>query len=47
MPNASLEIIERAGHNAHDEEATVVIHIIRRFLGAANRVRLATPAAQL
>ena len=32
LPNAQLEIIERAGHNAHAEEAAVVIDIVRHFL---------------
>ena len=32
LPNAQLEIIERAGHNAHDERSDEVIGIIRRFL---------------
>ena len=32
LPDAQLEIIERAGHNAHAEEADVVIGIVRRFL---------------
>jgi proline-specific peptidase len=34
LPNAQLEIIERAGHNAHDERAAEVIGIIRRFVAA-------------
>ncbi len=36
LPNAQLEIIERAGHNAHAERSVEVIDIVRRFM-AANR----------
>ncbi len=32
LPNARLEIIERAGHNPHSEWPAEVIHIIRDFL---------------
>lgn len=32
MPNATLEIIERAGHNAHDERPAEVLRALRRFL---------------
>lgn len=38
LPNAQLEIIERAGHNAHAERAPEVIGIIRRFVAAHPRV---------
>lgn len=34
IPHAQLEIIERAGHNAHAERAEEVIGIIRRFITA-------------
>jgi proline iminopeptidase len=37
LPNARLEIIERAGHSAHDEEPAVVIDIVRQFLAATER----------
>lgn len=32
IPNARLEIIERAGHNPHDERTTEVMAIIRDFI---------------
>jgi proline iminopeptidase len=32
LPNAQLELIERAGHNAHSERSTEVIEIVKRFL---------------
>jgi proline iminopeptidase len=35
LPNAQLELIERAGHNAPSERPAEVIAAIRRFLGAA------------
>jgi proline iminopeptidase len=38
LPNAQLEIIERAGHNAHAERAADVIGIVRRFIAANPRV---------
>jgi proline-specific peptidase len=34
IANAELEIVERAGHNAHAEQADEVIGIIRRFITA-------------
>ena len=37
LPNAQLEIIELAGHNPHDEQARVVIDIIRQFIATAHR----------
>jgi proline-specific peptidase len=37
LPNARLEIIERAGHNAHLERTSDVIEIIKSFLVAANQ----------
>jgi pimeloyl-ACP methyl ester carboxylesterase len=37
MPNATLEIIERAGHNAHEEQSAEVLRILRRFLTSAHR----------
>ena len=33
LPNGHLEIVERAGHNAHDEQAAAVIAIVRDFMG--------------
>ncbi len=36
LPNARLEIIERAGHNAHAERTTEVVQAIEDFLAAAN-----------
>lgn len=38
LPNSELEIIERAGHNAHAENADVVLDIIRRFISGHSRV---------
>lgn len=38
LPHAQLEIIERAGHNPHDERPGDVIPIIRRFLATADEV---------
>lgn len=34
IPNARLRIIERAGHNAHDEQPAEVMRAIRDFVGA-------------
>jgi len=46
LPNAQLEIIERAGHNAHAERAAEVIGIVRRFIAAHPPVeRHAAPVA--
>lgn len=43
LPHSRLEIIERAGHNAHDEQAARVLETVRQFLATAHRVdRLAT-----
>lgn len=36
MPNAELEIIERAGHLPHEEQTAEVLRIVRRFLSAAH-----------
>lgn len=36
LPNARLEIIERAGHNAPTEQPAEVIEAIRRFFASAN-----------
>lgn len=44
MPHAQLEIIERAGHNAHDERTPDVLPILRRFL-ATTRPAVAPSAA--
>jgi proline iminopeptidase len=38
LPHAELEIIDRAGHNAHAERAPEVLHAIRRFM-ATNGLR--------
>lgn len=38
LPNAQLEIIERAGHNAHIERAAEVMDIIRRFVATHPRI---------
>jgi pimeloyl-ACP methyl ester carboxylesterase len=37
IPNARLEIIENAGHNAHAERSAQVLPIVRRFLSTANQ----------
>jgi proline iminopeptidase len=34
IPNARLRIIERAGHNAHDEQPAEVIEAVRSFISA-------------
>ncbi|HET8683256.1 MAG TPA: alpha/beta hydrolase [Micromonosporaceae bacterium] len=34
IPNARLRIIERAGHNPHDEQATEVMQAVRDFMSA-------------
>ena len=36
LPNATLEIIERAGHLAHEEQAAEVLRVVRRFLTTAD-----------
>jgi proline iminopeptidase len=36
LPNAQLEIIERAGHNAPMERTAQVIEVVRRFLATAH-----------
>jgi pimeloyl-ACP methyl ester carboxylesterase len=36
LPNARLEIIERAGHNPHMERPNEVIEILRSFIAEAN-----------
>lgn len=38
IPDAELEIIERAGHNAHAEQADVVRRIIKYFIGTARGI---------
>jgi hypothetical protein len=38
IPAAQLEIIERAGHSAHEERAAEVIGIVRRFVAAHARI---------
>jgi proline iminopeptidase len=37
IPNAHLEIIERAGHNPQDEQRAVVMEAVRRFLQTSAR----------
>ena len=32
IPNARLELIDRAGHNPHDEQTDQTLHLIRDFL---------------
>jgi proline-specific peptidase len=36
IPNARLEIIERAGHNSHSERPAEVIETLRQFIGTEN-----------
>lgn len=38
LPYSRLEIIECAGHNAHDEQAARVVETVRQFLATAHRV---------
>jgi proline iminopeptidase len=38
IPNARLRIIERAGHNAHDEQPAKVIQAVRDFISATTAV---------
>ena len=38
IPNARLEIIERAGHNAHAERPEEVMRTVREFLSGASRL---------
>ena len=47
MPDARLEIIERAGHNAHDERAEQVIPIIREFLTTPEVMPSEEPAGEI
>ena len=44
LPNAELEIVERAGHNPHDERPRVVRELITRFL-LTTRAAEPAPAA--
>jgi pimeloyl-ACP methyl ester carboxylesterase len=36
LPNAQLELVERAGHNAPTERPAEVMEAVKRFLGAVN-----------
>jgi proline iminopeptidase len=38
LPNAQLEIVERAGHNPHMERPAEVIELIKSFIAEANPV---------
>lgn len=38
LPNAHLALIERAGHNPHDEQTTEVIKVIRDFFEHVERI---------
>jgi len=44
IPNARLRIIERAGHNAHDEQPAEVIEAVRSFISADTAVPPAADA---
>ena len=46
IANARLEIIERAGHNAHAEQAREVMQIIKDFIGRARGARRRPAAAE-
>ena len=43
IPNARLEIIERAGHNAHAERPTEVMAAVRQFVRAEAPIKTAVP----
>jgi proline iminopeptidase len=45
IPGARLQIVERAGHNAHAERPAVVAEAITRFVATDAAVRSARPAA--
>lgn len=44
LPHATLEIIERAGHNPQDENADAVVEVIRAFLRRERASDIPTPA---
>ena len=44
IPNARLQIIERAGHNPHDEQTAEVMAAIRDFMAAPTTALAASPA---
>jgi pimeloyl-ACP methyl ester carboxylesterase len=44
IPNASLRLIDRAGHNPHEERTTEVMDAVRDFLRAGAAIPAATPA---
>jgi hypothetical protein len=44
LPAAGLEIIERAGHNPHDERTAEVMRAIRNFIPTGVGVQAAAPA---
>jgi pimeloyl-ACP methyl ester carboxylesterase len=47
IPNARLRIIERAGHNAHDEQPAEVSRAIREFVSAdPGDIQAADPSAE-
>jgi proline iminopeptidase len=37
LPDAQLEIVERAGHSAHEEQVGEVVKVVRRFMARAGR----------
>ena len=45
IPNARLEIIERAGHNPHDEQTAQVMKAVRDFISTPARVPAAAAVA--
>jgi proline iminopeptidase len=36
IPNAQLRIVERAGHNPHEEQTAEVMEAVRDFMSAAD-----------
>jgi pimeloyl-ACP methyl ester carboxylesterase len=44
IPNARLRIIERAGHNAHEEQPAEVMQAVREFIHADVAVPAPAPA---
>jgi hypothetical protein len=46
IPNARLQIIDRAGHNPQDEQTAEVMHAVREFLSSPYADLTRTPAGQ-
>jgi proline iminopeptidase len=43
IPDARLELIDRAGHNPHEQQTAAVMEAVRAFLSPAQAVRSAPP----